>query len=275
MLVGFAVYLFGLVFLIWPTGMFWRVMHAIWDADDGYRRRMNNVHVTRWGNRLGEIIFPLVGTQIVFHIPQQIPSRMERRPRIYVINHRSVLDALILLMLAHRMGDDDMRWVIKLGMLNIPFLGGVMRGTGNALVMRRKDRPELDDNVRRRWNRMAMRRFMRDAQNDAVSVGIFPEGERFTGAKPGVRRQNVGALIGAGGFKQMCTHLTRHVVVDATIVWPNTTGGRTMFETDVFCDKEIHVYANIHPHVHPERAEIFLEERWEEKEVLMSHTLLA
>lgn len=272
MLVGFGIYLFALVFVLWPTGMWQRMMLAIWDADDGYRRRMNNAHVTRWGDRLGRIIFPLVGTKIVFHLPSQLSYRQEKRPRIYVINHRSVLDALILLMLAHRMGDDDMRWVIKLGMLNVPFLGGLMRGTGNACIMRRKDRPNLNDESRRRFNRRVMYRFMNDAQMDAVSVGIFPEGERFKGPERSGARQHVGELRGLGGFTQMCTHMTRHLVVDATIVWPPTTGGRTMFETDVFCDQTIHVYATMHPHIRPEEAEEFLECRWDEKEEMMMAT---
>lgn len=157
-------------------------------------------------------------------------------------------------------------------MLRIQFVGRLMTDTGYAVVTRRKDR-RMDDAARRALNEQARHTFATRAREDAVSVGIFPEGERYAAFDKGQRWQHVGKLKGKAGFRHLCEHLPRHTIVSATVIWPLTAGGKTVLESDVFCDQSVEVVVHLYRHIPAELADTFLEEEWETKEQLMRHQL--
>lgn len=264
-----VLYLAVLVCAIWPQGMARRALMRLRGVDAPTRRRVNAAHNTRWGNRLMALVRAVMGLDVrVARAP--VRADLLRLPRIYVINHKSTLDIAVLLHVASLMDDLDVRWVIKRGILSIPFVGGLMRDTGYAVVWRRKDAPRLSDDLRRDRNVATMEWFADRAREDAVSVGVFPEGERFLGAAPGAARQRVGALKGKAGFRTLCQHLPLHVVADITVLWPTVRGRTTLFDADVFCDRTVEVRVDVYPHVPPELADAFLEGAWDRKESLLA-----
>lgn len=260
MVLALALYLAALVAFIWPVGMARRAWMVLARGDPAYRRRANAAHNTRNGARLARMVSLVMGTEFLVRVPAARPSRK----LIYVINHRSALDVAILLRVASLMGDVDVRWVIKEGILRVPLVASLMRGTGYAVVTRRKDRPRLSESDRRAHNVLVMDRFVEAAREDNVSVGIFPEGTRFDGAPENAARRHVGELRGKAGFRSLCHGLPNHDVAVVTVLWPTPPGGTTLLDADRFCDRTVGVDVRVYPHVAPDEADAFLESVWDQ-----------
>ncbi|NBS42039.1 hypothetical protein EBS80_05290, partial [bacterium] len=171
------------------------------------------------------------------------------RPRSFVVvsNHRSTLDAVTLPVAALLISQASIRWFVKLGINWYPMVRGMMDGNGYAKVARRKDLPNAPDDVRRRFNRMVVARFIRLVREEGASVGIFPEGERFVSAKPGARRKHVGELVGAGSFRELCEKLPDHGVAVVTVLWPTLPEGKTVLAAADLCDRTIEITVDLYP----------------------------
>lgn len=266
MAIALCAYIGVLVCIIYPTGMIRRWWMRARGMSASRRREANASHNTRWGWRLARLVEPIIGFRIrVRVVKNHHRNHATRRPCIYVVNHRSALDALILLTVAGHLHNLGVRWVIKSGMLAVPFLGSLMRDTGYAVVIRHKDKPKLASAVRVRFNRHSMFRFLKQARSEAASVGIFPEGERFSGPKQGTRWRHVGELK-TEGFHQMCMHLPLHDVAVVRVLWPESRLGKTVFDASVLCDLTVPVEVELHPHVPAAEADAFLTGVWEETE---------
>lgn len=263
---GLALFLYvvTLVFVIWPSGMVKRGMMVRAGASHEFRRSANAAHTTIWASRLATMARVVIGFRVRLLLPDNLSS-LPRQPRIYECNHRSALDAIIVPLVPLAMGDVDVRWVIKRVLLRVPFLGGVMSDCGYGEVLRSKDVRGMSDEERRRINEIEMNRYLRRAREDGASVGIFPEGERFTGAAPGARWQNV-AKLRPGGFRLACERLPGYPVVSITVLWPPAKGAKTVFDIGEFFDRTIDVLVTVHPPVRPEDAAAYLERAWDEKE---------
>jgi 1-acyl-sn-glycerol-3-phosphate acyltransferase len=261
--VAILLYVLILVTMIWPQGMFvrWRNRNQPLPV----RRSAASVHNAIWGERLTRIIMPVIGLKVILDLPE-VPPQWQSRPRIYESNHRSVMDIIIMLAVVVRLGDPDTRAVIKEVILRYPFVGSLMRGTGYAVVVREKDRPGMAEGERRKHNLQALRQAAAHCFEDGASIWIFPEGTRHNGSfVEGARRRHVGEPITAG-FALLCKYLPNHPVVSVTFLWPKTGSGRTMLESDVFCDRTVRVVARFHPPVPYRAAADFLETDWDEKE---------
>lgn len=263
---GLALFLYvvTLVFVIWPTGMMKRGMMARAGASQAFQRSANAAHTTIWASRLAAMARYVIGFRVRLRLPDNVTA-LPRHPRIYESNHRSALDAIIVPLVALAMGDTDIRWVIKRALLRVPFLGGVMSDCGYGEVLRRKDVPRMSDVERRRANELEMNRYLRRAREDGASVGIFPEGERFTGATPGARWRHVGEPR-SQGFRLACERLPGYPVVSITVLWPPDKGGKTVFDIGEFLDRTIDVLVEVHPPVRPEDAAAYLDRSWQAKE---------
>lgn len=265
-----VLYLVAMVFVIWPSCLLKRVSMAAQGFDPAQRRWVNASHPALWGTRLAGMVRAVTGFALRVRMPEGW-GRRPKRPRIYVSNHASALDALIMPVVEVPLGDASIRWVIKRSLLRVPFLGRVMSGCGYAEVLRRKDAPGIPDEERRRLNVEIMDTYIRLAREDGVSVGLFPEGERFTAPKPGARRQRVGELMGKASFRKLCEELPDHEVVSITVLWPPGIGGKTVFDVAGFCDRTVEVMVEFHPHVRGEDADAFLEREWDKKEEMLGH----
>jgi 1-acyl-sn-glycerol-3-phosphate acyltransferase len=264
-----AAYLFLMAAVIWPVGMLKRLFLAAMDATPGERRRANARHNALWAVNLARVVRATMGFQMRIFLPQGWRGRPVR-PRIYVANHRSVLDALVLPVVAWTLRNGDVRPVVKEELVGIPLLGSLFTGAGYGVVCRRKDRPGMDDEERRRLNEARMDEYYRHALEDGASVWLFPEGERFTGPKPGAARRHVGEPVGKKGFRMLCAHLPRHEVASVTLAWPATAAGKTMFESVDLCDRTVDVIVRLCGHVEPEAADRFLERDADIKERILA-----
>lgn len=261
--VALLVWAFTLAFVIWPTGMVKRGMMVKAGADAAFRRRANAAHLAMWGARLAVMARWFIGLRIRVRLPDNrdaLPG-----PYIFESNHFSALDALVMPTVAVAMGARDIRWVIKRAILGYPLLGDIMDGAGYAVVWRRKDAPDMPPETRQRLNDTEMDRYLRSAFEERVSIGIFPEGERFTGAKPGAKRQLVGVPT-AKGFRLACERLAGYPVVSITVCWPPTVSGTTVYDVEGLCDQTVDVRVTVRPSVPPADAEAYLERSWDEKE---------
>lgn len=265
-----VLYLLAMVFVIWPSCLVKRASMAAQGFEPAERRRVNASHPALWGTRLARMVRAVTGFRLRVRLPEGW-DRRPKRPRIYLSNHVSVLDALIMPVVEVPLGDADIRWVIKRSLLRVPFLGRVMSECGYAEVLRRKDARGIPDEERRRLNVEIMDTYMRLAREDGVSVGLFPEGQRFTESAPGARRRRVGELMGKASFRKLCEELPDHEVVSITVLWPPGIGGKTVFDVAGFCDRTVEVVVEIHPHVRGEDADAFLESEWDKKEELLGH----
>ncbi len=257
-------YLIVLFFCVYLPGMMDRIAMALTRVGMPERRRRNASHVAESGARLQGVIRLIMGTDIHVHFPNDARASLGDIPFVYLSNHRSAIDGVFLPAATVRAGHANIRWVVKQGVLKIPLIAGLMRGCGYAIIIRSKDMKDLPTETRRRFNRLAMRRFYRLARIEDACVGLFPEGERFVGAKKGARRRSVGDP-GAGmkSFREMCAELPGHGVAVVTVLWPIPPGGKTVFDTADLCDRIVDVTVEFHPHVNPEDADQFLEDAYD------------
>ncbi len=264
--IGIAIvaYLVVLLFGVYLPGMAIRAWMAATRATMTDRRRWNASYIARSGAMLKGISRLIMGMDIHVHFPNDARESLGDIPFVYVSNHRSVIDGVFLPVATVRAGHANIRWVVKQGVRKIPLIAGLMEGCGYAIVIRRKDMEKLSDETRRRFNRLAMRKFFRLARDEAACVGLFPEGERFVGAKDGAKRRFVGdPTPGKASFREMCAELPCHGVAVVTVLWPTPPGGKTVFDAADLCDRVVDITVQFHPHVGPEVADRFLEDAYD------------
>lgn len=268
LVVAVSLYLFVLFVFVYPTGMAKRAWMALRNATPAERRQANAAHVALWGHRLAVLARPVMGFRVRVLPPDDPHGLLYTHNVIYVFNHRSSLDALVAPEVEVALGDLDTGWLIKPDVIRYPALGRVMSGCGYGVVARKKDVPDMGVAERALHNDHVLDEFARLARSDGRSVAVFPEGTRFTGAKPGAKRQHVGALRKAG-FRRLCERLPDYPVVSVTVLWPGAPSP-TIFEAASLCDTTVDVRVVVHPHVRPEDADAFLEEDFDEKERLLA-----
>jgi 1-acyl-sn-glycerol-3-phosphate acyltransferase len=259
-----ATYVLVLAFVIWPACVFKRAWMAAIRTEMAERRRRNASYIAASGAWLRHVLWLFMGMCVDTHVLRDRRANIGTRPYIYVSNHRSALDGVFLPAIVARSGDLDIRWVVKQGVMKIPCISTLMSECGYAVVMRRKDAPDLSDDERRRHNAAVMDEYMRSASDESASVGIFPEGERFTGQKPGSNRSCVGdPTPGKASFRAMCERMPEHGIAIVTVVWPTLPGGKTVFDTADLCGRIVDVTVEFHPHVNPEDADRFLDDAFD------------
>jgi len=269
-----ATYVFVLAFVIWPACVVKRAWMSATRMEMAERRKRNASYIAASGAWLRHVMRLFMGMRVDTHVLRDQRANIGTRPYIYVSNHRSALDGVFLPAIVARSGDLDIRWVVKQGVLLIPFIGSLMSGCGYAIVMRRKDMPKLSVEVRRRFNRLAMARFYRLARDESASVGIFPEGERFVGPKDGSARRFVGdPAAGKASFRTMCERMPEHGVAVVTVLWPIEPGGKTIFDTADLCDRVVDVTVEFHPPVRPQDADRFLDDSYDDMELAIANKL--
>ena len=267
-------YLAVLVSVIWAWGMAKRAWMSVTRTSMAERRRQNAIHIAESGAWLRHVVRAFIGLNVRVRARAGNREAISERSFVYLSNHRSALDAVLLPAALIATGDRSIRWVVKRGVLRIPFIASLMRGCGYGIVLRRKDVPDLSDDARRLLNRATMERFVRLADEEMACVGLFPEGERFVGPKPGATRAHVGDPDpGKASFRRLCADLPHHGVADVTVLWPVPPGGKTVFDALDLCDRTIDVTVEFYPHVLPEAADRFLEDLWNEKERAIAHAL--
>ncbi len=115
----------------------------------------------QWMRRLGRTAARLTPLW-KFSVEGTIPADIQQRPYVVIANHESVADPFLLSFLPW-----DMRWVGKEELFKIPFIGTMMRWSGDIAVRRGKG-----ESVREMFE--ACHETLRAGQ----SVMLFPEGTR-------------------------------------------------------------------------------------------------
>jgi 1-acyl-sn-glycerol-3-phosphate acyltransferase len=139
------------------------VVVAAWkrDSDPGYRARGRVMRALgRWSAKItGVWHFSVAGTP---------PPDIARRAYVVVSNHESMADMFLLSYLPF-----DMRWLGKEEMWRLPFIGWLLRCSGDVKVRRGEG-----DSIR------AAMVELRSTIAAGMSVMIFPEGTRSRDGKP-------------------------------------------------------------------------------------------
>ncbi len=255
---GLVAWGLALLFVFYPAGMAKRGWMAVTRVNMAERRRRNASHLAEAGASLDYLARLFIGLTIEAHVRTNI--RGLDRPEAFIVagNHRHAMDAVNYPVATKMIGQMSIRYVVKWAIVKIPFLGKLFRGNGYAIVARRKDMPDLSSEDRRKFNRPVLEEYYRLAREDAVSVGIFPEGERFTGPKEGATRKHVGELVGKGTFREMCDALPSHGVAIVTVLWPTPPGGKTVYSMLELCDRRLDITIDLYRH--PSDPDEFLEE---------------
>lgn len=263
---GVGLVAWGIVLLavFYPAGMLKRGWMAVTRVDSAERRRRNASHLAEAGASLRYLARLFIGLDIQARVRTDL--RGPDRPASFIVggNHRHAMDAVNYPVATSKIRQMTIRYVVKSAIVSIWFLGKLFRENGYAIVARKKDRPDLSSADRRELNRPILDEYYRLAREDDVSVGIFPEGERFTGPKPGAKRKHVGELVGKGTFREMCEQLPSHGVAIITVLWPTPPGGKTVYSMLELCDRRLDITIDLYPH--PSDPDTFLEEVFDKME---------
>lgn len=269
--VGLAAWGLALLVVFYPAGMAKRGWMAVTRVDMAERRRRNATHLAEAGASLRFLARLFIGLDIEAHVRTNIHGL--ERPASFILagNHRHAMDATNYTVATKKIRQMSIRYVVKWAIVKIWFLGKLFRENGYAIVARKKDRPDLSSAERRELNRPVLEEYYRLAREDEVSVGIFPEGERFTGPKEGARRKHVGELVGKGTFREMCDALPSHGVAIVTVLWPTPPGGKTVYSMLELCDRKLDITVDLYQH--PSDPDAFLEDVFDKMETDLANKL--
>jgi 1-acyl-sn-glycerol-3-phosphate acyltransferase len=119
------------------------------------------ISFSRWYIQLGfKMLFVLNCSQLRKQLKQLAPPE---RPRVYVINHASMFDIILLHLLP-----DEVRILVKESYTRIPLLGPIIKASGHIVV---KQPTDIDDSSASYDETV-------DAIKGGAVIAVFPEGTR-------------------------------------------------------------------------------------------------
>jgi 1-acyl-sn-glycerol-3-phosphate acyltransferase len=213
------VFLLGMAFLTIPDIYRRRAINVLLRADASTRRRTETGWQLFWARFYYGLILPLAGVKMPIKIQGEIDIG---GACILIANHCTALDGFVLAAVAHRLGIDDVLWIVKEGMRSAPVVGGSLERAGHAFVRRRAD-PEDKNRVQ------AMTVL---ARMEGASVALFPEGTRFTGSEE--ERGNYRFLRDPkrGGLQAYMDAFPDYPIVFVCMDWRGLRGGKTIWDGD-------------------------------------------
>lgn len=251
------VFLLGMVFLSAPDLFRRRLVNFIRQADASTRRRTESGWQIFWAAFYFRRILPLMGIKMPIKTLGNIPPG----PAILVFNHRTAADPLVAGAVAQRLSICDYRWTVKRQMGSAPLIGPSFRRAGYAFVTRNGDSADKD-----RVEQMA-----RLALADGASLGIFPEGTRYTGTQE--ERENYRHLRDPrrGGLQVYMDACPNYPIIFVCLDWRGLRGGKTIWDGEALLglQGQITVW---HMGLAPgDTAESVLEEGWTRMDDLLSN----
>jgi 1-acyl-sn-glycerol-3-phosphate acyltransferase len=180
-----------------------------WDVLLGTARQKHRHRVGRWRSWWGALTWKVVVWGFGLDVEFKIDRRGDRgQPLILVANHRTLLDILVMVELARRLGRPDLRWVLKKPLRYAAlFIGRSCVETECAFVARGGHETDLAE----------IERCALTARTDEASVAIFPEGTRFRPKKGSPYKTLLRPH--ARGFEVLRRELPRHDVLAVTLHW--------------------------------------------------------
>jgi 1-acyl-sn-glycerol-3-phosphate acyltransferase len=257
-LLAFGVF-FGLVII--PSFLVLRAWLKMREATPSeVRRALASFNIRYWAYAF-RVVAPVAGLQVRF--TGDWPC-FGASPRIFLSNHCNLADALVYAYCLASVNAYNTRMIAKAELQNWPMIGWFTRDNGYALVTRDKRKRAAgvsDVDVVRAAGALA--------HAEHANFGLFPEGSRFRGPKPGARRRHVGDPK-PGGFAALCETMPFAHVVVMTFKWEGGSGGATLGAIDSWVDKTVEVHWKREPPVEADHALLFLERMLDEMEERLS-----
>lgn len=257
-LVVFGVF-FGLVII--PSFLVLRARLKICEATPSeVRRALASFNIRFWAYAF-RVVAPVAGLQV--HFTGDWPC-FGTAPRIFLSNHCNLADALVYAYCLASVNAYNTRMIAKAELQNWPIIGWFARDNGYAMVTRdrrKREQGESDVDVVRAAGALAYA--------EHANFGVFPEGSRFRGPKPGARRQHVGDPK-PGGFAALCETMPLAHVVVMTFRWEGGSGGATLEAIDSWVGKTVEVHWKREPPVRADQALPFLERMLDDMETRLS-----
>lgn len=188
-------------------------------------------------------------------------------PRLFLSNHCNLADAVVYAYCLASVGAYNTRMIAKADLQSWPLIGWFACDNGYAMVTRdrsKRAQGESDFDVVRTAGALAYA--------EGANFGVFPEGSRFRGPKPGARRQHVGDPK-PGGFAALCETMPCAHIVVMTFKWEGGSGGATLGAINSWIGKTVEVHWKRERPVEAQQALPFLERTLDEMEARLASAI--